>query len=147
MSFLLGLFFIFSFPLHSQPIIHTAGDGWQLKIDSALSVIKEHDPEKYALLDLVCDEVDFWIGDFSSSEVNKEGKAIIYIAVKDVKLNSINNLACVLVHESLHLYFRKSHFRLSKEDEEKACYRYELDFLQKVPKAESWLLNHAKNQS
>lgn len=141
------LFLFYSVQVYSQPIVHTAGDAWQLKVDSAFSLIKKYDPEKYILLDSVCDEVDFWLGEFSSYNIDKEGKSTIYISVKDIKLNSINNLACVLIHESLHLYFRKINLSISHEIEEKICYRYELEFIEKIPNAESWLLIHAKNNS
>ena len=145
-----ALFYVFFFSavsnsLYSQPLVHVAGDAWQLQVDSAISIIKKYDPGKYELLTKVCDEVDFWMGDFSSCDLAPNGTATIYIAVKDVKLNSINNLACILVHESLHLYFAKQNFRYPRALEEKICYTYELDFLEKIPNAEPWLLLHAKN--
>ena len=138
-----SLIFLFTPFLYSQPIVHTAGDSWQFQVDSAFSIIKRYDPKKYELLDSVCDEVDFWLGDFSSC-FYKQGSSVIYISVNDVKLNSINNLACILVHESLHLYFDSAGLHPPKSAEEKICYAYELDFLRKIPNAEPWLLDHAK---
>ena len=94
----------------------------------------------------VCGEVSFWLSDFSSCELTKEGVGRIYVAVKDVKLNSINNLASILVHESLHLYFRKKQIILPENIEENYCYLYEWDFLAKIPKVETWLLKHTLKQ-
>ena len=112
----------------SQIRINKAGDEWDKKIDSALNVIKTTDPKKYNLLVNVCGEVSFWLGDFSSCELTKEGVGRIYVSVKDVKLNSINNLASILVHESLHLYFRKIKLVLPENYKE------------------TWLLKHTLNQ-
>jgi len=136
--------FIFSILLlpsicFAQPRVDKAGDGWDLKIDSALSLIKTVDPQKYELLDSVCQEISFWISDFSSNELTKEGVGRIYVAVGDVKLNSINNLATVLVHESLHLYFLRRGIQFHPVREENLCYQYELEFIEKLPNLEEWL--------
>jgi len=130
----------------SQIRINKAGDEWDKKIDSALNVIKTTDPKKYNLLIDVCGEVSFWLGDFSSCGLTKEGIGMIYVSVKDVKLNSINNLASILVHESFHLHFRKKQIVLPENVEENCCYFYEWDFLRKLPEVETWLLKHTLNQ-
>jgi hypothetical protein len=121
--------------------VDKAGDGWDLKIDSALIVIKQTDLQKYQLLDSVCQEVSFWISNFSSNElVGKTGR--IYVSTKDVKLG-INNLACVLIHESLHLYFLRKGVKMTPAEEENYCYRYELEFIQKLTNPEPWLKENA----
>ena len=132
--------------LFSQIIIDKAGDGWDSKIDSALQLIKKTDIEKYQLLDSVCGKVEFWSSGFSSNEGKYGEKGIILVAVKDVKLNSINNLAVVLVHESLHLHVLQKGYIIIPEQEEAWCYRYELDFINKLPNPESWLKQHAITQ-
>ena len=100
--------------------VDKAGDGWDLKIDSALTVIKYTDLQKYQLLDSVCQEVSFWISNFSSNElVGKTGR--IYVSTKDVKLG-VNNLACVLIHESLHLYFLRKGVKMTPAEEEKEVF-------------------------
>jgi hypothetical protein len=134
-------FLLFLFPLYSysQIKVDKAGDGWDMKIDSALSLIKTVDLQKYELLDSVCQEISFWVSDFSSNELTKEGVGRIYVAVGDVKLNSINNLATVLVHESLHLYFLRKRIELHPVREENLCYLYELEFIEKLPNLEEWL--------
>ena len=132
--------------LFSQIIVDKAGDGWDSKIDSALQLIKKTDIEKYQLLDSVCGKVEFWSSGFSSNEGKYGEKGIILVAVKDVKLNSINNLAVVLVHESLHLHVLQKGYIIIPEQEEAWCYRYELDFINKLPNPESWLKQHAITQ-
>lgn len=132
--------------LLSQIVIDKAGDGWDSKIDSALQLIKKTDIEKYQLLDSVCGKVEFWSSGFSSNEGKYGEKGVILVAVKDVKLNSINNLAVVLVHESLHLHVLQKGYIIIPEQEEAWCYRYELDFIDKLPNPEPWLKQHAITQ-
>jgi hypothetical protein len=131
---------------YSQIKVDKAGDGWQLKIDSALQLIKEVDIEKYQLIDSVCDRVEFWSSGFSSNEGSYGGKGTILVAVKDVQLNSINNLAVVLVHESLHLHVLQKGYIVAPEQEEAWCYRYELTFIDKLKNPEPWLKQHAIKQ-
>jgi hypothetical protein len=131
---------------YAQIEISKVGDGWDKKIDSALMLIKKTDIEKYQLIDSVCDKVDFWISGFSSNEGNYGKKGTILVAVKDVKLNSINNLAVVLVHESLHLHVLQKGYIIIPEQEEAWCYRYELDFIDKLDNPEPWLKQHAIKQ-
>ena len=132
--------------LFSQIVIDKAGDGWDQKIDSALQLVKKTDIEKYRLLDSVCGKVEFWSSSFSSNEGKYGEKGIILVAVKDVKLNSINNLAVVLVHESLHLHVLQKGYIIIPEQEEAWCYRYELDFIDKLSNPEPWLKQHAITQ-
>jgi len=135
------LLFLIPFTSSGQIRVDKAGDGWDLKIDSALIVIKQTDLQKSQLLDSVCQEVSFWISNFSSNElVGKKGR--IYVSTKDVKLG-INNLACVLVHESLHLYFLRKGVQMTPAEEENYCYRYELEFIEKLINPEPWLKENA----
>jgi len=126
--------------------IDKAGDGWDRKIDSALQLIKKVDKEKYQLLDSVCERVEFWASGFSSNEGSYGNKGTILVAIKDVQLNSINNLAVVLVHESLHLHVLQKGYIIIPEQEEAWCYRYELDFINKLHNPEPWLKEHAITQ-
>ena len=138
---LFGFILLLLFPLTlcSQIKVDKAGDGWNLKADSALNVIKQYDSTKYKLLTSVCSKVEFWTNSFSSND----GIKTILVSVGDVKLNSINNLAVVLVHESLHLYLMDRKNGLSEKVEENYCYRYELEFLKMLPNPEPWLISHA----
>jgi hypothetical protein len=126
--------------------IDKAGNGWDLKVDSALILIKKTDIEKYQLIDSVCERVEFWSSGFSSNEGSYGKKGTILVAVKDVQLNSINNLAVVLVHESLHLHVLQKGYVIIPEQEEAWCYRYELDFIDKLLNPEPWLKQHAITQ-
>lgn len=138
------ILFILLLPVFAsaQIKIDKAGDGWDLKTDSALNLIKEYDSVKYRLLLDVCDRIEFWNGSYSTND----GKKTIVVCVQDVKLESINNLAAVLVHESLHLRYSNVEPTLESKKEENMCYRYEFSFLQKLPNVESWLWTHTVNQ-
>jgi len=118
--------------------IAKAGDGWDLKIDSAIQLIKATDSLKYVVFKDVCQRIDFWKSSFSSVSVI-EGDYTILIADADIKLNSINNLAAVLVHESLHLMYIMEDARLTEKEEEYKCYLYELSFIKNLPTPEPWL--------
>ena len=126
--------------------IDKAGNGWDLKIDSALTLIRKTDIEKYQLIDSVCERVEFWSSGFSSNEGSYGKKGTILVAIKDVQLNSINNLAVVLVHESLHLHVLQKGYIIIPEQEEAWCYRYELTFIDKLKNPEPWLKQHAITQ-
>jgi len=143
LSIILFLFPSISF---SQIKVDKAGDGWDQKIDSALALIQKTDIEKYQLIDSVCNKVEFWSSGFSSNDGSYGNKGTILVAVKDVKLNSINNLAVVLVHESLHLHVLQKGYIISPEQEEAWCYRYELTFIDKLTNPEPWLKQHAITQ-
>ena len=119
--------------------ISKAGDGWDTKIDSAIQIIKKYDYPKYVVFKEVCQRVDFWKSSFSSTGI-VDGDYTILVADADVKLNSINNLACVLVHESQHLMYVMQDSNLSESEEEFRCYLYELSFAKNIPTPEPWLL-------
>jgi hypothetical protein len=87
----------------SQIVIDKAGDGWDLKADSALAIIKQTDTTTYKLVLQVCDKITFWSGGYSTNEGSKDTKGSIIISSTDAKAKSLNNLAAVIVHESIHL--------------------------------------------
>ena len=128
----INLFLFLAVPCFAQIKIDKAGDGWDLKVDSAIQLIKKVDIDKYKMLDTNCSQVSFMISP-------------IYIAVADLKLNSINNIAVVLVHESLHLYIAKKGIEMIPEKEETFCYMYELSFIKNLENPEPWLIEHAVN--
>jgi hypothetical protein len=103
--------------VNAQISVPKAGDAWDLKVDSALLLIAKTDSDKYIRLIDVCDRVDFWISNYSSNSVSHDGNTI-YISVDDMKLNSINNIACILVHESMHLYYTLHPLNQSENEEE-----------------------------
>ena len=136
--------FLFLLPsfLFSQIKIDKAGNGWDLKADSALMIIQKYDSTKYKLLLDVCDRIEFWNGSYSTND----GKKTIIVSTEDVKLNSINNLAAVIIHESFHLYCTKSNLGFETTKEENVCYRYEFSFLEMLPNVEIWLWRHTLEQ-
>ena len=138
------LLFLFLLPtlLSAQIKIDKAGDGWELKADSALTLIKQYDSIKYKLLLNVCDKIEFWNGSYSTND----GKKTIVISVGDVKLGSITNLAAVIIHESLHLYAIQAPMTWGDKVEENMCYRYEFSFLEQLPIVEEWLWRHTLQQ-
>jgi hypothetical protein len=140
------LSFLLIAPLFGQIQVDKAGDGWDQKIDSAISLIRETDSAKYSLLESNCSKVSFWVSDFSSNEITQEERGIIYISTKEIGLNSINNLAAVLVHESLHLYLSRKGASFPVEKEENYCYKYELEFIRKLSNPEPWLVQHTQEQ-
>ena len=134
------LFLLIPIFCKGQIIVDKAGDGWDLKIASAINLIKQCDSTKYGLLLKVCNKVEFWNGSYSTND----GKKTIVVSTNDVKLNSINNLASVVIHESFHLYLSEK--SLDTKKEENMCYRYEFSFVEKLPNVEEWLWRHVLKQ-
>jgi hypothetical protein len=129
----------------SQIVIDKAGDGWDLRADSALAIIKQTDTTAYKLVLRVCNKITFWSGNYSTNDGYKDTKGTIMISSTDAKAKSLNNIAAVIVHESLHLYLRYRGVEESPK-EEILCYSYEYDFLRKIPNVEYYLLEHCLRQ-
>lgn len=125
-----------------QVKIDDVGDGWVNKVNQSLILIKQIDSEKYNTLIEVCDHITFWNGNFSTTENDHT----IMISQSDILRGSVNNVAAVLIHESRHLYFRKNGIKLKEIDEETMAYIYELQFLEKVPGVEKYLIDNAKKR-
>lgn len=141
MKYILILFlFLTTLTAKSQIKIDDVGDNWKSKVDSALIVIKTYDPKKYDSIVKYCNHITFWNGDFSTLE----DKTTIMISQRDMKLNSINNIAAVIVHESFHMYRWRYNKEVNVIKEEILAYEYELSFLYKIPNVEKSLIDHAK---
>jgi hypothetical protein len=138
-----GLLFLF-ITLHSfgQLRVTDVGDGWKEKVDSALKIIQTYDIEKYNVILETCTLIGYWNESFSTTE----GDSVILISTKDMIHTSINNIAAILVHESMHLYVKQLYAKVSPNREETICYVYELNFLYKVPNVEIWLIENATNK-
>ena len=121
----------------SQIRISDIGD-WKPRIQEAIELIKVTDPAKYDLLIDNCDNIEFIIGDFSTTKPPKT----IVINTRDMRLNSINDIAAALVHESYHLYLYSKCEELTERAEELICYQYEYTFLCKLPSVEGWLFKN-----
>ena len=135
--------FLFLIPTLSfaQINIQDVGDGWKGKVDSAISLIKKTDTLSYQILMENCKEVEFIIGKYSTTKP----PYTIAITTKDMSLNSINNIAAVLVHESYHLFIYNNKLIYSQNEEEAFCYEKEYEFLCKLPNVEDWLFLNAMN--
>lgn len=126
----------------SQIKIDDVGDGWKTKVDSAISLIKRTDKERYEVLVENCSKVEFIIGDFSTTKPPN----VIAITTKDMNRGSINNIAAILVHESYHLMLWNKGIKIDPKKEEKEAYTWEYEFLCKLPDVEDWLFLHTVNQ-
>jgi len=139
---ILWLFISFYSQRSKQIFIPDVGDNWKLKVDSAILLINKNDTDKYNNLMLYCDSIDFSNVDFSTTIPSHT----IVISKKDMDLNSINNIAAVLVHESKHLWFINNKIYLTENQEELECYKYEYEFLSKLPEVEDWLFINNVNK-
>jgi len=132
---------IYSQTIFSQISIPDVGNKWKLKVEMALDVIKRYDYTKYIQLQDVCTDIEFWGGSFATT-----AKSSIIIPTAELEAGVINDLAAIIVHESLHLYFAKHNVKLTPAHEERLCYMYELELLFKIPNVEPWLIEHAEKQ-
>jgi len=140
MRILLLILVLFTFNnVYSQITIPAMASQYAKTIDSAITLVQKTDIEVYNRLDSVCNGVDLWLGSFSSCS-----DGIIYISRNDVLLG-VQNVAAVLVHESKHLWIWQQQIKLEIEQEETMCYKYELEFLNKVPNCSWELKKHAVN--
>lgn len=130
--------FLLSNLLNAQVRVMDVGDGWKTKVETALELIKTYDTEKYQQIINYCEEIGYWNGQFSTTE---DGNKII-LSRKEMENNSINNIACAIVHESRHLMLEKSDSKWDENFQEFMCYDYELNFANKIPNIEKWLLDH-----
>jgi hypothetical protein len=89
-----------------------------------------------------CEHISYSLLHFSTTE---NGNTIL-ISQKEILKGNINDIAAILVHESLHLYLLRNQIKMAFNEEEILCYTYELELLFKVPNVEPWLLSHAKTQ-
>ena len=80
-----------------------------------------------------CKRISFWNGPYSTTEDSS-----IVISIFDLRSESPNNVACVLVHESKHLELIQTK-SLTQSVEECIAYRYELDFITKLKNPEPYL--------
>jgi hypothetical protein len=136
------LLFILPLTTYSQIKVDDVGDGWKGKVDSALALIKEYDPYAYEQVLKHCDHITYWIGSHSTSQYPSS----IVIAVRDMNINSINNIACIIVHETVHLKFHNKEIDISGNREELIAYAIEKNFAKRIPGIEPWILTHIDKQ-
>ncbi len=139
---LLCLSLFLSFNMFSQLRVDDVGDGWKQTVEQAIDLIKQYDTVRYNLLFEVCDQISYSTAPFSTTEMGN----VILISQNDIKAKNINNIAAVLVHESLHLYFQRHGYKMTEHQEEFRCYVTEMQFLLLLPNVEPWLIEHAQGQ-
>lgn len=136
------IFWLSAGSAQAQIQIPDVGDGWRPKVDSAIAVIKAHDPAAHKRLLENCKSIQFII----AGESTTQPPSVIAISVNDMRLNSINNIAAILVHESYHLYIANQGIKLDPNVEEYQAYSIEYEFLFKIPDLEDWLFENALNR-
>jgi len=139
---LLCLSLFLSVNLFGQIKVDDVGDGWKQTVEQAINLIKQYDTTRYNLLLEVCTHISYSTALFSTTE----SENTILISQRDIQSKNVNNIAAVLVHESLHLYFQRKGYKMTENQEEFRCYVYEIQFLLLLPNVEPWLLEHAQNQ-
>ena len=126
--------------LNSQIKIIDVGEGWKSKVEQAIRVVQKYDSTKYKVLIHECIQIDFGLISFATND----GNNVIILPVEILKRGCINDIAACLVHESRHIQLYKLGKKLSENEEEILCYRWELDFLQHIPNVETWLIQNAQ---
>lgn len=129
----------------AQIVIDQAGDNWRAKVDSAVSLIKLAPSFYHQALIESCDSVAFFTANFSSCSGGLGQKGTIFVSTKDVKLG-IQNIAAVLIHESLHLNLQMKGISLPPNKEEHLAYMFEWQFLMNLPGADPALIKYAENR-
>lgn len=106
---------------------------WENLVKKSIELVKQTDSSYHQTLVKNCKRISFWNGLYSTTE----DKSIV-ISILDLKSESANNIACVLVHESKHLELVQTK-SLTQSEEECIAYRYELDFITKLKNPEPYL--------
>ena len=133
------LLFIFN-QSFTQLKITDVGDGWKVKVEQALDTIKKYDTIKYNVIISKCLNVGYWNNSFATTEP----PSTILIPTKEMNFGNIYNISAILVHESFHLL--KCNNTINENEEEYFAYNYELNYLNKIPKVDSWLIENARNK-
>jgi hypothetical protein len=142
MKLLVKCLSLIPFLTFGQIRIDDVGDGWKSKVEQALQVVQQTDCEKYEMIVSTCTHISYSTANFATTE---SGNTIL-IPRREIMAGNINDIAAILVHESLHLYILKTKMTMPEADEELLCYAYELEFLLQIPGVEQWLLDHARKQ-
>jgi hypothetical protein len=115
----LALLFL-SINASSQIIIADEDEILRSRVDSALSIIETSDPN--------CDKIDF--SDYATPISLSNG--VVIIPVKMINESSVNEIAGIIVNQSMHLFFINYLIEMDKHLEDITCSAYEIDFLLKI---------------
>jgi hypothetical protein len=137
--FLLPL--LIPFEIFGQIQIDQVGDNWKPQVEEALTLIKTTDTNTYNFVLRHCKKISFWNGEFSTVE----GNSTVTIAKGDMQLESIHNIACIIVHESKHLEIIQLGLEFPLQHEECICYLWEMDFIEKMKGEPDWVKENCLN--
>lgn len=128
---------LISFSIYSQvPTIKIddVGDGWKHQVEQAINLIQQTDDLRYSLLLKNCIHITYGVNGHSTTT---DSTIVIDKSVFD--LNSKNNLACTIVHESKHLEIKSWKTKMTEKKEEYFAYLTEYAFFSKLKDGEDWL--------
>jgi hypothetical protein len=134
-------FLLITSKIFGQIKIDQVGDNWEPQVVQALELIKITDTIKYNLVLKHCKKISFWSGAFSTVE----GDNTVIIARGDMELNSIENIACIIVHESKHLEIIQLKLEFPLQYEECICYLWEMNFIEKMQGEPDWIRENCLN--
>jgi hypothetical protein len=137
----LPIFLLINLKVCGQIKIDLVGDTWVPQVEQALELIENTDINTYNFVLKHCKKISFWNGEFSTVE----GNYTITISQGDMKLNSVENIACILVHESKHLEIIQSETSFSLLYEEYICYLWELQFIEILQGEPEWIKENCLN--
>lgn len=132
---------VIPFKIFGQIQIDQVGDNWQPQVAQALELIKKTDSTTYNFVISHCKRISFWSGEFSTVE----GNSTITIARGDMDLNSVDNIACIIVHESKHLEIIQLKLEFPLQYEECICYLWEMNFIEKLQSEPEWIRENCLN--
>jgi hypothetical protein len=127
--------------IFGQIQIDQVGDNWKPQVEEALSLIKTTDTNTFKFVNKHCKKISFWNGEFSTVE----GSSTVTIAKGDMQLGSVENLACIIVHESKHLEIIQLGLQFPLQYEECICYLWEMDFIEKMKGEPEWVRENCLN--
>jgi hypothetical protein len=114
--------------------IDDVGEGWKYQVEQAIKLIEKTDDLRYSLLLKNCVHITFGVNGNSTTT-----DSTIVIDKSVFELNSLNNLACTIVHESKHLEIKSWNTKLNEKKEEYIAYLTEYAFFTKLKNGEDWL--------
>lgn len=108
---------------------------FNLKIQSAVELIKENDATSFVIVSDYCDKILI-----SADTIASSTDGIINIPLKVVASPSLNLLASTIVRHSYKLRLEDVAQQLTEKERELLCHNYEMMFQKKLPKeyGNSW---------
>lgn len=119
---------IWTINVSSQIIIADEDEILRSRVDSALTIIEASDPSRYSLLLENCDKIAF---SNYSTPISLSNGAVI-IPVEMINGSTVNEIAGIIVNQSMHLFFINYLIEMDKHLEDIICTAYEIDFLLKI---------------